>query len=181
MSLAKTPNTNPASGTSGNTHKNRQARIYALKFLFQLPFHKREEWEHAYRLYSETLGQEDYLRPQNQALIYGQNIILGVMGRYKEINEMVEKFLNRSPMHLSKVDHAILLMSLYEIMFAPQTPRNVIINEAIELCKMFSSKESSSLINGLLDHFHRPESSTHAEHVHEQENENDTNIEMFHS
>ena len=52
---------------------------------------------------------------------------------------------------MSRIDRNLLRLSLYEILFHPETPKNVIINESVEIAKKFGNDESPSFVNGILD------------------------------
>jgi N utilization substance protein B len=52
---------------------------------------------------------------------------------------------------LSPVDKSILRLSVYQLKFCPDIPPKVVINEAIELAKKFSSEKAPSFVNGVLD------------------------------
>ena len=52
---------------------------------------------------------------------------------------------------LSSVDKGILRLAVYQLRFCPDIPPRVVINEAIELAKKFSSDKSPSFVNGVLD------------------------------
>jgi transcription antitermination factor NusB len=52
---------------------------------------------------------------------------------------------------LSPVDKSILRLAVYQLKFCPDVPTKVVINEAIELAKKFSTVQSSSFVNGVLD------------------------------
>ena len=52
---------------------------------------------------------------------------------------------------LSPVDKSILRLSVYQLKFCPDIPPKVVINEAIELAKKFSTAQSSAFVNGVLD------------------------------
>lgn len=52
---------------------------------------------------------------------------------------------------LSFVDKSILRLSVYQMLFCEEIPSKVVINEAIELAKKFSTDKSSSFVNGVLD------------------------------
>jgi N utilization substance protein B len=54
---------------------------------------------------------------------------------------------------VSKVDKNILRFGLAEILFFPDVPSKVIINEAIEIARKYSSEEAGKFVNGILDHF----------------------------
>ena len=57
---------------------------------------------------------------------------------------------------LSKVDQAILSISIYELMYT-STPSVVSINEAIELSKQYSEESVSKMLNGVLDKIYHEE------------------------
>ena len=52
---------------------------------------------------------------------------------------------------LSPVDKSILRLSVYQLKFCPDIPPKVVINEAIELAKKFSTDKSPAFVNGVLD------------------------------
>ena len=51
---------------------------------------------------------------------------------------------------LTGVDRNILRLALYEMKFMPKTPVAVVINEALEMAKKYSTPESAKFINGIL-------------------------------
>ena len=55
---------------------------------------------------------------------------------------------------LSAIDRAILRLAIYEMRGA-ETPPKVVLNEAVELAKKFSSEDSGAFVNGVLDAFHK--------------------------
>jgi len=52
---------------------------------------------------------------------------------------------------MAVVDRNIIRMSIYEFLFEEDTPKLVIIDEAIEIAKKFGTQKSSQFINGILD------------------------------
>jgi transcription antitermination protein NusB len=56
---------------------------------------------------------------------------------------------------LPTVDRLLLRMGVYEMLHRPQTPRPVVINEAVELAKKFSTEDSGRFVNGVLSHASR--------------------------
>ncbi len=54
---------------------------------------------------------------------------------------------------INYIDRNILRMAMIELQFMPDAPAKVVINEAIELAKTFSTQESSAFVNGILDTF----------------------------
>ncbi|HNX51127.1 MAG TPA: transcription antitermination factor NusB, partial [Thermoanaerobaculaceae bacterium] len=57
---------------------------------------------------------------------------------------------------MAAVDRNILRLAMYELLFAPDTPPAVVIDEAVEIAKRFGSERSSQFVNGVLDgYLHR--------------------------
>jgi N utilization substance protein B len=52
---------------------------------------------------------------------------------------------------MAAVDRNILRLAAFEILYEPEVPKSVAINEAIEIVKRFSTDESSKFVNGILD------------------------------
>ncbi len=59
--------------------------------------------------------------------------------------------LDREWMKLGPVERSVLLVGAYELRFCLHLPWRVVVNEAIELCKMFGAEEAHKYINGVLD------------------------------
>jgi N utilization substance protein B len=72
--------------------------------------------------------------------------------REKEINEMIERNAEHWRMErMAVVDRNVLRVGVAEFLGFPDTPRPVIINEALEIGRRFSTPESVQFINGVLD------------------------------
>lgn len=70
----------------------------------------------------------------------------------RHIDENIDSWaVNR----LARVDLSILRISIYELMYRDDIPKQVSINEAIEIAKKYSTEESSKFINGILGGFVR--------------------------
>jgi len=52
---------------------------------------------------------------------------------------------------MAVVDRNVLRLGAYELLFSPQTPASVVLNEAIELARRYGSLNSPSFVNGVLD------------------------------
>ena len=63
----------------------------------------------------------------------------------------LEPLVDRRWEEVSPVERAILLMGAWELMHCPQTPYRVVINEAIELGKIFGGTDGHKYVNGILD------------------------------
>jgi transcription antitermination protein NusB len=72
--------------------------------------------------------------------------------RGSDIDELIERHAEHWRMdRMSAVDRNILRAAVAELVGFPATPRAVIINEALEIARKFSSPESVQFINGVLD------------------------------
>ncbi len=56
---------------------------------------------------------------------------------------------------MAVVDRNVLRLGAYELLHVPETPANVVLNEAIELARRYGSAESPAFVNGILDRLHR--------------------------
>ena len=83
---------------------------------------------------------------------FAEQLVTGVAANRDAIDKrIVEKSKNWAITRMDKVDLNILRMSVFELMFCADIPRNVTINEAIEVAKKFGTEDSPSFINGMLD------------------------------
>ena len=76
----------------------------------------------------------------------------GLLEKNDELERIISKYLKDYTIsRLYKVDLAILKVAVYEMLFSGEkTPINVVINEAVELAKKFSTEKSFSFVNGVL-------------------------------
>jgi transcription antitermination protein NusB len=136
----------------------REAREFCLQFLYhyQLPIFQEtkknslEPSELFNRIleFKQTLDLN--LDADQQAYVIA--IVRGILKEVDSLEGIVTKYLkNWKLSRLSKIEHTLLILATYELMFTPETPSKVVINEAIELSKKYSTKESGSFINGILD------------------------------
>lgn len=80
-----------------------------------------------------------------------KEIVYGVNTYYDELNQIANKYLEDWTIErLDKTGASILRMALYEIKYT-ETPRVVVINEAVELAKKYSDDSVRKMINAVLD------------------------------
>jgi N utilization substance protein B len=83
---------------------------------------------------------------------FTMDLFFGVCNKKKYIDSIIKKYAkNWDIERMVVVDRNIIRIAIYEIMFFNFTPINVIINEAIEISKKYSTKDSRKFINGILD------------------------------
>lgn len=83
--------------------------------------------------------------------LYAREILDGVIDHSVEIDETIETYargwsLERMP----AVDRAIVRIAVWEILYNPEVPSAVAVDEAVEAAKSLSTEESSGFVNGLL-------------------------------
>jgi len=78
-------------------------------------------------------------------------LLTGAAREASETRAIIEPLLTRAVAELSPVEHAILLLSVFELRHDIETPYRVVINEAIELAKKYGGTDGHKFINGVLD------------------------------
>jgi transcription antitermination protein NusB len=124
--------------------KRRTAREKAVQCLFQIDMAD-VQVEDALNLVMED-SEEDpsYLR----------YLVEGTLKHQQEVDAEIRKFLRGWQLErIANVDRAILRLAFFEIMFEPDVPDKVVMNEAIEIAKLFSDEQSHRYINGVLSSF----------------------------
>ena len=128
----------------GDMGVRRQARIYALQILFQWDIHAgtgdwlKEFW--AQRMAPPELRS------------FTDHLVEGVLKRHVEIDRLIgTSATNWAVSRMPVVDRNILRMSLFELLWMPDVPAKVTVNEALELAKAFADDEARRFVNGILD------------------------------
>lgn len=78
-------------------------------------------------------------------------LVKGVVSNLSEIDKIIINYAkNWSLERITNIDRNILRVAIYEILYLDNVPKNVSINEAIELAKKYGTKSSFSFVNGVL-------------------------------
>jgi N utilization substance protein B len=87
---------------------------------------------------------------------FAGELLAGILDHREEIDaQIAAKSPNWSLARMAKIDVAIIRLAAYELLFRTDIPKNVTINEAIEIAKKFGSEESPAFVNGILDEIAR--------------------------
>lgn len=78
-------------------------------------------------------------------------LLCGVLTQHAELETVVAMHLDRTLDELSPVEFSVLLIGAYELIFHPEIPYRVVINEAVELAKTFGGTDGHKFVNGVLD------------------------------
>lgn len=122
--------------------KRREAREALFVLLYEMSFNAPEEL-------SDVIEHEKENRDLDDPYII--DTIHGIYEKYNEIDEKIEKNARGWKLdRLSRVSHAILRISVYEMLYG-QIPYSVSINEAVDLAKKFDHSDAPAFINGILN------------------------------
>jgi N utilization substance protein B len=126
----------------------RKSREQALQILYQLEVNRMKA-EEALPLFESLLeGQE--------LLPFTEELVSGVEKHKDRIDEIIrEHSKNWRIERMTIVDRNILRLAVFELLFREDIPPKVTLNEAIDLGKKFSTQDSGSFINGVLDSVHQ--------------------------
>ncbi len=124
----------------------RKSREMALQMLFQSDMGKQAPDQVRKTFWAERKTVEQDVRG------FADDIFRTGTDRGEEIDALIEKHAENWRMErMATVDRNVLRTAVAEFLAFPKTPRPVIINEALEIARKFSSPESVHFINGVLD------------------------------
>jgi N utilization substance protein B len=126
--------------------KRRRSREYALQILFQLELTGGELNDEVFREFWEGNAEDRDVKE------FTSDIVKNTLGNIKTIDEIIKKTAeNWSIDRMAVIDRNILRAATYELFYRTDIPPSVVINEAIEIAKKYSTEDSAPFINGILD------------------------------
>ncbi|HEV8540576.1 MAG TPA: transcription antitermination factor NusB [Nitrospiraceae bacterium] len=122
----------------------RQSRERALQILFQLDIHgKTGEWLEDFWI--------QHPAPE-EIKSFAERLVAGVGANRAELDKLIGAHAtNWKVSRMPVVDRNILRGALYELLWMPDVPAKVTVNEAIELAKRFADEDTKKFVNGVLD------------------------------
>lgn len=124
--------------------KRHTGRRLAMQVLYQLGVGKvsfDEAYDSAISSGESTVEAQGFARPLAE----------GAWTHHDELDKRIAEHAKDWDVNrLAWVDRSILRLALYEIFYCPQTPRPVVIDEALELAKRYGGEDSPKFINGIL-------------------------------
>lgn len=83
---------------------------------------------------------------------FANDLFRGTLNRLKEIDRLIQSHTkNWRLSRMAAVDRNVLRLAVFELTSDVKTPDTVVINEALEIAKKFSTNESAQFVNGILD------------------------------
>ncbi len=129
----------------------RDAREWALQIVFSLDLNTRSDLERVFDDFFVVQPVDD-----DSTRGFAEALVRGVVRERKTIDEAIERYAEHWRMsRMGVVDRNVLRIAVYELMFCPDVPPAVVINEAIDIAKYFSHSESGRFVNGILDRARR--------------------------
>ena len=120
------------------------ARRLALQTLFEIDFNRADPRETLTRGAFRAGLTED-------AATFAWDLVDGVLGHRKELDAEIATLAPEFPIdQMPKIDRNVLRIALYELRVSGDAPAAAIIDEAVELAKLFGSEASPKFVNGVL-------------------------------
>ena len=129
------------------SHPRTSGREIALQYLYM----------HDVLTGKDVMGLDDYLQaqlppPTPQSADFARQLVNAVLQHRDELDaEISGVATNWNITRMAAVDRNILRLGIAELTIHPDTSHKIILNEAVELAKRYSSDEAGAFVNGLLD------------------------------
>ena len=124
----------------------RKARECALQILYQIDVSGHEVAEALSAFWQN-------FQPEVDVAEFATALVQGVCERQAEIDKRIQEASHHWKLdRMAKVDRNVLRIAVFEILFRPDIPKKVTLNEAIEIAKRYGTEDSGAFINGVLDH-----------------------------
>ncbi len=122
----------------------RMGREQALQALYSILVGHRDPSD----ALTEVVGE----RADSEHRAFVKDLVLGTLDYAQEADNAVKPLLEGWTLErLPTIDRLLLEMGTFELRCRPETPTAVVINEAVELAKKFSTEESNRFVNGVLN------------------------------
>lgn len=124
----------------------RKAREYALQMLFQ--------WDITHDSIDQVAASFFQNQPEESQVVvdFANQLVTGTVEHVERIDEFIRRHAEHWRLdRMATVDRNILRLAVQEFLYDKDTPKTVVINEAIEIARRFSAQESPQFINGVLD------------------------------
>lgn len=137
--------------------QRRKAREMAVQCLYSLEFSEVEKDYREYGLLNEypdillSLAESEHIQPNSPVYAFTDELVKNTIINIEQVESEIDKISDNWELEdIALLDRSILCLAAYELLFT-DTPAPVVINEAIEIAKKFSSEASGKFINGILD------------------------------
>lgn len=126
------------------SRSRRKSREVALKAIYRIMMNEGD----LKQVFLDMKDDPDYLKADES---YFKKLLQNVMDNLEALDSQISTFIDRQLNELSPIEHAVLRISSYELIFDSTIPYRVAINEGVELAKTFGGADGHKYINGVLD------------------------------
>jgi N utilization substance protein B len=134
----------PSMSKKPGTKNRRKSRELVLKAVYRGMLNASE----LSQIFRDMTEDPDYNKADEA---YFRQLLQSVTANLQAIDDKLVSFIDRPMSELSPVEHAILRIAGCELMFDSTIPYRVVINEGVELAKLFGGTDGHKYINGVLD------------------------------
>jgi N utilization substance protein B len=125
-----------------------RCREWALQFLYQAEFSQ-----------DQGRGPENlerfwgHFQKEGAPPAYLQKLVDGVAAHLLELDALIARYSEHWRLErMTLVDRNLLRLAISELLYQPEIPPKVVINEAVEMAKRYGTEASGAFVNGILDH-----------------------------
>lgn len=130
--------------TAGRHQRRQRARRRALQAIYQ--------WQITHQDADEILQQ--FRKAQDFSGVdveYFRELVAGVVHEHAALDRALSGFLDRPIDQVDAIEKAVLRLGAWELLYAPEIPFRVVLDEAVDLAHRFGSEQGHAYINGVLD------------------------------
>jgi N utilization substance protein B len=125
-----------------------KAREFAMQMLFQWDMSRQDPRKLEAKFWRDA-------KAADATRAFANRLFEGATAETATLDEIIVKHAEHWRFErLAAIDRAILRLAIYELR-AAETPPKVVLNEAVDLAKKFSSEDSGAFVNGILDSVHK--------------------------
>jgi N utilization substance protein B len=134
----------PPAGNAGKPSARKKTRRFLLQAMYQWQMTKTPVNE------LETQFRTGY-DMKKADVEYFHAVLHGICKQVNDLDEAIRPYLDRRVEELDPIELGVFRIAVYELTQRVDVPFKVVINEAIELAKLFGATESHKYVNGVLD------------------------------
>ncbi|HNS36007.1 MULTISPECIES: transcription antitermination factor NusB [unclassified Mesotoga] len=146
---------------AGLNRSRRRMREIVFSAIYQYDFNEDVETS------SDYLERElSFFSMEDEMKLRTRKYFESILKYRSDIDEVIRKHLmNWTFERLASIDKNVLRLGAYEIIYEPQIPIEVTLNESIDIAKKYGSEQGGKFVNGVLDRIARECASTEKKHL----------------
>lgn len=141
------------SGSNRSHHGRVRARRCAVQALYQWQLAAQEPAD----ILREFVAERELIKVD---MDYFSRLMREIPRNLEVLQADLTPLLDRDWSKLGPVERGVLLLGAFELRFCPEIPWRVVVNEGVELCRMFGAEDAHKYVNGVLDRLARSQRAT---------------------